>query len=105
MEPITEHDITCRVDLICLRYVFTPDISYLKKKSIKTCIVHTCATCSELPFNIYVLGDPEVTANLYFNFAYLYWEGCDLQYIFAVTSGSPSTYILCISIIRPRVHP
>ena len=23
-----------------------------------------------------VLGDPEVTANLYCNFAYLYWEGC-----------------------------
>ena len=23
-----------------------------------------------------VLGDPEVTANLYSNFAYLYWEGC-----------------------------
>ena len=22
------------------------------------------------------LGDPEVTANLYSNFAYLYWEGC-----------------------------
>ena len=37
-----------------------------------------------------ILGDPEVTANPYCNFAYLYWEG-DLQYIFAVTSGSPST--------------
>ena len=24
----------------------------------------------------YVLGDLEVTANLYCNFAYLYWEGC-----------------------------
>ena len=23
-----------------------------------------------------VLGDPEITANLYCNFAYLYWEGC-----------------------------
>ena len=23
-----------------------------------------------------VLDDPEVTANLYCNFAYLYWEGC-----------------------------
>ena len=23
-----------------------------------------------------VLGDPEVTANLYCNFAYLYWKGC-----------------------------
>ena len=23
-----------------------------------------------------VLGDPEVTANLYCNFAYPYWEGC-----------------------------
>ena len=37
-----------------------------------------------------VLGDQEVTATLYCNFAYLNWEG-DLQYIFAVTSGSPST--------------
>ena len=24
----------------------------------------------------YLLGDPEVTVNLYCNFAYLYWEGC-----------------------------
>ena len=24
----------------------------------------------------YILGDPEVTANLYSNFAYPYWEGC-----------------------------
>ena len=23
-----------------------------------------------------ILGDPEVTANLYCNFAYPYWEGC-----------------------------
>ena len=23
-----------------------------------------------------LLGDPEVTANLYYNFAYPYWEGC-----------------------------
>ena len=23
-----------------------------------------------------LLGDPEVTANLYYNFACLYWEGC-----------------------------
>ena len=39
-----------------------------------------------------VLGDPEVTANLYCKFAYLYWLGglLDLQYIFAITSGSPS---------------
>ena len=27
-------------------------------------------------FSLVVLGDPEVTANLYCNFAYLYWEGC-----------------------------
>ena len=27
-------------------------------------------------FVIKNLGDPEVTANLYSNFAYLYWEGC-----------------------------
>ena len=37
-----------------------------------------------------VLGDPEVTANLYCNFAYLYREGCVICNIFAVTSGSPS---------------
>ena len=24
----------------------------------------------------FMLGDPEVTANLYCNFAYPYWEGC-----------------------------
>ena len=23
-----------------------------------------------------VLGDPEITANMYCSFAYLYWEGC-----------------------------
>ena len=39
-----------------------------------------------------VLDDPEVTANLYCNFAYLYWKGWrDLQYIFAVSYGPPST--------------
>ena len=42
--------------------------------------------CSRLSFiqhslcprslDIHVLGDPEVTANLYCNFAYPYWEGC-----------------------------
>ena len=37
-----------------------------------------------------ILADPEVTANLYGSFAYPYWEG-ELKYIFAVTSGSPST--------------
>ena len=41
-----------------------------------------------------VLGDPEVTANMYCNFAYLkLGRFRDLQYIFAVTSGSPSAYI------------
>ena len=41
--------------------------------------------------DIYILGDPEGTANLYCNFA-LYWEGCVIfsMYIFAVTSVSPS---------------
>ena len=41
----------------------------------------------------HVLGDPEVTANLYCNFAYVSVLGRlrDLLYIFAVTSGSPST--------------
>jgi len=32
-----------------------------------------------LNFNIMyvcILGDPEVTANLYCNFTYPYWEGC-----------------------------
>ena len=27
-------------------------------------------------FPVHILGDPEVTANLYCNFAYPYWEGC-----------------------------
>ena len=36
-----------------------------------------------------LLGDPEVIENLYCDFAYLYWKGCSLQYIFPVTSGSP----------------
>ena len=44
-----------------------------------------------MPFDI--LGDPEVTANLYCNFAYPYWEGCVIcSILFAVTSGSPSSY-------------
>ena len=39
-----------------------------------------------------VLGNPEVNANLYCHFVYLYWEGCViLQHIFAVTTGSPSS--------------
>ena len=29
-----------------------------------------------------LLGDPEVTANLYCSFAYLYWEGCDICSIY-----------------------
>ena len=29
-----------------------------------------------MKYFIYTLGDPEVTANLYSNFAYPYWEGC-----------------------------
>ena len=33
-------------------------------------LIHT------LPAGMMVLGDPEVTASLYCNFAYLYWEGC-----------------------------
>ena len=37
-----------------------------------------------------VLDEPEVTANLYCNFAVLLERLRDLQYIFAVTSGSPS---------------
>ena len=42
----------------------------------------------------YLLADTEVTANLYCNFAYLYWEGCaHLQYIYTATSGSPSNWI------------
>ena len=36
-----------------------------------------------------ILGDPEVTANLYCNF--VLGRLHDLQYIFAVTSGSPGT--------------
>ena len=40
------------------------------------------------------LGDPEVTANLYCNFAYPYWEVSVICSIFSVTSGSPSTPIV-----------
>ena len=29
-----------------------------------------------------ILDDPEVTANLYCNFAYLYWEGCVIRSIY-----------------------
>ena len=50
------------------------------------------STCdpSALPCSNHVLYDPEITANLYCNFAYLYWEGCViLQHIFAVTYGPP----------------
>ena len=28
------------------------------------------------------MGDPEITANLYCNFSYLYWEGCVICSIF-----------------------
>ena len=30
----------------------------------------------------YIVGDPEVTANLYSNFAYSYWEGCVIWSIY-----------------------
>ena len=39
------------------------------------------------------MGDPEITANLYCNFAYPYWEGCVIYSKFAITSGSPSIII------------
>ena len=29
-----------------------------------------------------LLGDPEITANLYCNFEYLYWEGCAICRIY-----------------------
>ena len=32
-----------------------------------------------LSVNDFILGDPEITANLHCNFAYLYWEGCVKQ--------------------------
>ena len=28
--------------------------------------------------NMQLLGDPDITANLYCNFAYLYWEVCSI---------------------------
>ena len=52
---------------------------------------------------MYVLGDPEVTPNLYCNFAYLYWEGCVIcmvyicgnfwiaQYVYSLNLNSLST--------------
>ena len=53
-------------------------------RRVKTLTIHS-------PWPMHVLGDPEVTANLYCKFTYPYWEGCvNFQYIFAVTSGSPS---------------
>ena len=38
-----------------------------------------------------LLGDPEVTANLYCNFVSVLGRLRDLQYVFSVTSGSPSS--------------
>ena len=35
-----------------------------------------------------VLGDPEVTANLYCNFAYVYWEGCVICNIICASIGT-----------------
>ena len=43
---------------------------------------------------IYILGDPEVTATLYCNFVPVLGRLRDLEYIFAVTSDSPSTYYI-----------
>ena len=31
---------------------------------------------------VHFIGDPEVTANLYCNFAYPYWEGCEICSIY-----------------------
>ena len=46
-----------------------------------------------------LLGEPEVTAKLYCNFAYLYWVRLrDLQYTYAVTSGSPSKSLFCTAV-------
>ena len=48
--------------------------------------------------NSIILGDPEVTAILYFNFAHPYWECCEIcsilkemKYRFAVNFGTLST--------------
>ena len=47
-------------------------------------------------FVVIILGDPEVTANLQCNFAYLYWEGC-VNYsiylrLFALIYGTPRRF-------------
>ena len=50
--------------------------------AIKPCILEigVAYTVQRLPHlshaHLHILGDPEVTANLYCNFAYPYWEGC-----------------------------
>ena len=50
-----------------------------------------------------ILGDPEVTANIYCKSRNLtQYEYAKLQYRFAVTSGSPSIYKFNISAIWPN---
>ena len=44
----------------------------LMEKNNWECYSATCLFCS----SSHLLGAPEVTANLYCNFAYLYWKGC-----------------------------
>ena len=39
-------------------------------------VVRTLLVYSKILYSTYLLGDPEITANLYGNFAYPYWEGC-----------------------------
>ena len=42
-----------------------------------------------------LLGDPEVTGNLYCNFVYLYWEGCVICSNFWVTQYVQISYPIC----------
>ena len=67
------------------KYVFSEkNVSFVTALDLNKCLTQikyprsprACAPSSKLPYNLYVLGDPEVTANLHCDFAYLYWEGC-----------------------------
>ena len=58
-------------NLVCLQHLF---ILTASRRQFVHFLSLTRVQHDWLPSNI--LGDPQVTANLYFNCAYPYWEGC-----------------------------
>ena len=98
MNRCSTRDVWCEIgNLICLRRLFCFE-NYFKRSDF----FHKGTTCSELPSNIrilarpmFILGDPEV---------FVLGRLRDLQYMFAVTYGSPSRGFLGVQRGSPKYY-